>query len=182
MIVGLYSSVPRSGKSEVSKLFVLAGYTKLSLASPVKNCLYGLLCDMGLTRDAHEYIWGDRKDDVIPGMGVTGGYLMSSFATNYVREQINKDLWLNILLRHVKSGQKYIVDDMRFPNEYAAFDVRINIIRPGYVDHTRVRNSEGQLDDYPFDYTLVNDGDKATLAENTRVVIKGLEKWKTSLE
>lgn len=174
MIVGLYSTVPQSGKSTVSKLFVLAGFRKLSLATPVKQSLNVVLMGLGIN-DAHEYLWGERKNKVIPELGVTGGYLMSTYATDYFRNEIDPDVWLKILMRNVKESKNYIVDDMRFPNEYDAFDVRIKIVREN-IDkrHGRSEKSEGQLDDYPFDYVINNNGTLAKLEDRARFIINRL--------
>lgn len=176
MIVGLYSTVPQSGKSTVAREFILAGYQKLSLASPVKESLHLLLVQYGVL-DANEYLWGEKKDKIIPGVGVTGGYLMSTFATDYMRKYISEDFWLDILLRKVRPGVDYIVDDMRFPNEYAAFDVKIKVERPNVNSrHGRSSLSEGQLDKLPFDYVIFNDRSLDELVWKTQDIIKELSK------
>jgi hypothetical protein len=147
----------------------------LSLAEPVKRCLHTFLLECGIS-NGNEYLWGDKKEEVIPGIGVTGGYLMSSFATDYMRNMIKEDVWLSALLRHVKPGHRYIVDDMRFSNEYAAFDIKVIVVRPGFVNHSRSAISEGQLDDFYFDYTIVNDGSFEKLEQQTREVIDDILK------
>lgn len=166
MIVGLYSSVPRSGKSTVAQLLSSEfGFVRLSLAAPVKECLYPALSNV---KEAHEYIWGDKKGEVIPGVGVTGGYLMSTFATDYMRNMINEDLWLNLLLskarKYTKKGAVVVVDDMRFSNEFDAFDYRVKVVRPDVqTNHGRSNLSEGQLDKLFFDNVIYNASTLETL-------------------
>lgn len=176
MIVGLYSTVPQSGKSTVAREFILAGYEKLSLASPVKEALHLLLVQYGIL-DASDYLWDEKKDQIIPGVGVTGGYLMSTFATDYMRRVINEDFWLDILLRKTHPNKNYIVDDMRFPNEYEAFDVRIKVVRPNAEGrHGRSAASEGQLDSLDFDHYLYNDGSLDDLVWRTQNIIQSLQR------
>lgn len=175
MIVGLYSTNPQSGKSTVARLFTLAGYRRMSLAASVKKALHSVLMDAGV-QQAHEYLWGDWKDEVIPEWGVTGGFLMSTFATDYMRNYVNENVWLNIVLRQMKAGYDYIIDDMRFPNEFNAVKDSggycIKIVRPDANErHGRSTASEGQLDNYAFDWILVNDGSLEDLEYNTRTII-----------
>jgi hypothetical protein len=171
MIVGLYSPVPQSGKSTVCQMFQGSGFIKLSLAEPVKRTLHTMLMEAGVWT-ANEYLWGDQKGDVILELGVTGGYLMSTFDTNYIRG-INPNFWLDILTRKVKPGYNYIVDDMRFPNEYALFDFRIKVTREqATVEHGRSKKSEGQLDNHSFDFIIKNDYTIHDLETRTREIIE----------
>lgn len=173
MIVGLYSSVPQSGKSTVARTFLLAGFYGYSLADPVKKTLQTFLTEAGV-QNPHQYLWGGKKDEVIPEIGVTGGFLMSTFASDYIRNTVNENIWLDILLKKTTDPNKnYIVDDMRFPNEYDAVDVRVRVLRAGVrVEHGRSVISEGQLDDKLFDYLIYNNGSEARLIEKTEDIIR----------
>lgn len=175
MIVGLYSPVPQSGKSTVANVFVEEGFELRSLAEPVKESLEVVLKGLGIP-DYKEYLYGSKKDKVIPGLYVTGGYLMSTYATIFMRDMIHEDTWLNILKKKIEPGKNYIVDDMRFPNEYHCFDVRIRLYRPSRLleGHKRYKNSEGQLDNFSFEYTIMNDGTEDELVLRTQNVIKDL--------
>lgn len=158
MIVGLYSSLPQSGKTTVKDAFVRAGFTPLSFASPVKESLFVVLSGLGVEAP-ERYLWGDWKHKVIPGMYCTGGFLMSAYATSFMRDTISQDIWVNILLQKIQNGINYVVDDLRFPNEFAIMDYTVNIIRPDVEPrHGRLPKSEGQLDDYRFDYLIENTG------------------------
>ena len=156
MIVGLYSSVPQSGKSTVKNIFVERGFKALSLAEPVKQNLLTFLQSLDVEQP-ERYLYSDWKTKVIPELGCTGGYFMSTYATDFMRDMINPEIWLNILLRKINHDNHYIVDDMRFPNEYNAFDCRILVINnTAKQDHDRSSKSEGLLDDYKFDYRIIN--------------------------
>lgn len=156
MIVGLYSSVPQSGKSTIKNIFVERGFKALSLAEPVKQNLLIFLQSL-CVEQPERYLYSDWKTKVIPELGCTGGYFMSTYATDFMRDMINPDIWLNILLRKINHDNHYIVDDMRFPNEYDAFDCRILIINnTAEQNHGRSNKSEGLLDNHKFDYRIVN--------------------------
>jgi hypothetical protein len=124
MLVGLYSSLPQSGKSTVKTIFVNNGFIPLSFASAVKESLSVVLSGLGI-ESPERYLWGDWKDKVIPGMYCTGGYLMSTYATEFMRNTIANDVWVKILLNKVQPGKNYVVDDLRFYNEYEICDARV---------------------------------------------------------
>ena len=174
MIVGIYSNLPQSGKSTVSNQFKLRGYQPLSFATPVKQSLNVVLSALGI-QDSHEYLWGDKKDEIIPGLDVTGGYLMSAYASDFFREMINEDVWLNILARNYTPYRNTVVDDMRFPNEHRFIKRQggytIQVVRPGVVEHSRSTISEGRLANHPFDFIIRNDDDKEELRQRTDIII-----------
>lgn len=164
-IIGIYSPVPQSGKSTFANILQEQfGYAaeRISFAEPVKATLFELL-EMSGVDDSYEYLWGDSKGDVIPELGVTGGYLMSTFATSWARQMINDDLWLNIAKHSVRMSESPVIyfDDMRFRNEYdwiaSQSHLFVKIIRNG-AKNDRTKESEGNLDDCQFDYVIYNDG------------------------
>lgn len=171
MLVGLYSSQPQSGKSTVKDVFISYGFAPMSLAEPVKQSLLVVLIALGVD-NARAYLWGDKKSDIIPELGVTGGYLMSHYATDFFRETVNQDVWLNCLLRNEGDVRiPIVVDDMRFPNEYAEIDFTVRILRPDAPQHDRSTKSEAQLDKYRFDYTIINSGSLKELKQKAEFVV-----------
>lgn len=179
MIVALYSSTPQSGKSTVAQVFRAAGYRITSFAEPVKTSLAHVLAALG-TKNAGDYLWGSRKDEIIPELQVTGGFLMSTYATDFFRNQIDEDIWLKIMQRRIDPNRNYIIDDMRFPNEFewvkSQGGICINVVRPLVAGtHSRSELSEGNLDDYDFDYTVVNDLGLAEVVIATNGILEALK-------
>lgn len=158
MLIGLYSSKPQSGKSTVKDVFVEYGFVAESFATPVKESLLVVLQSLQVV-EPERYLWGDWKGKIIPELGVTGGYLMSTYATDYFRDSVYLHTWRNALLYRLQHDVDYVVDDMRFPNEYYLFDYTIRVERPSSPDHDRSKKSEGLLDDFYFDFVIPNDGD-----------------------
>jgi hypothetical protein len=183
MIVGLYSDVPQSGKSTVSQQFMNADYRKLSLATTVKKSLYVVLMALDVP-NAEEYLWGNMKDEVIPELGVTGGYLMSTYATDFFRNMIDENVWLNIIKKQYRPGEKWVVDDMRFPNEFdfikSVGGRCIRIVRPSQISALgRSEKSEGQLSGHHFDWVILNGGTLQDLQLSVQSIITTIERgWK----
>ncbi len=86
--------------------------------------------------------------------------LLQGIGTDLFREQFHPDVWVDALMRHFE-GQYWIISDVRFPNEALAIKQRggllIRVERPKSTEDAHP--SETALDDYPFDYTIKNDGD-----------------------
>jgi len=87
-----------------------------------------------------------------------------------VRHYVDPDAWVNALLRQTTAGGRYVITDVRFPNEYEAIKRAggqvWRIARPGtYPANDHI--SETALDIYKFDRTIQNIG---TLEEFQRRV------------
>ena len=108
--------------------------------------------------------WDGKKNE-------QGRELLQRVGTDIVRKQ-DQDFWVNLmksLLIMFDDEWDYVfIDDVRFPNEIEIlqdkFDVfKLRIERPNYenslTEAQRQHESEVRLDDYEFDYTLINPGD-----------------------
>lgn len=173
-IVGLYSSFPQSGKTffakELAKEAHRAGLKAeiLSFAEPLKDMLRTLLRHAGCTPAfIRQAFSSDYKEVPVAFLGdKTPRYLLQTLGTEWGRELVDRNIWVNVLLSKIYASDSHliIVDDMRFPNEADALRglsatlCRISRVTsaPEFIAHP----SEGALDDYPFDYTFVNYGDK----------------------
>lgn len=182
MIVGIYADYPLSGKSTAKETFVREGFTELSFATAVKESLEVVLISLGISpKDTYEYLYGSWKNHIIPQLNCTGGYLMSHYAM-FMREKFTNDIWLMTAQNRVKKNKLYVVDDLRFYNEYRYImdnGFTIKIVRPDVnKNHGRSSNSEGQLSGFSFDYTVVNDG---TIQDFQEKIVSILEKEKDIL-
>lgn len=105
--------------------------------------------------------WDGKKDEA-------GRTLLQRLGTDIVREK-NPNYWADYLseMLWIYDGQwdYVIIPDARFPNEIEAmkyeFDcVAVNVVSDfdnGLTDEQKNHPSETALDNYDFDYTLVND-------------------------
>ncbi len=172
MKIGFYSNTPRSGKSAVADLFLRDGlFLKESFAHSVKIACLSVLNDLHVSEPI-EYLWGAKKGKIIPELGRTGGQFMSEYAM-FMRNTYDQDIWLNTVLNRIHPHRNYIIDDLRFPNEFSIFDLTVKVERPSAEkEHGRDKTSEGQLDNFNFDYIIVNDGTLVELEEKVAVLYK----------
>lgn len=141
----------RAGKDTVADYLVKEyGFEKLALADEVKDI-------------AKDYFGMEEKDR---GLLIQIGTKM---------REIDPDVWINILwrlvsLRHRFGVDRFVIPDVRFPNEYEFFQkqggipVRVDApwsirhLRPGYDEEFESDPTETQLDEYPSKITLFNWG------------------------
>lgn len=142
MLIGI-SGFAKSGKTTVaSYLEDRFGYTRKHIATPLRAMLSPLLQAFGVPADeyqgvpnVYDYLEGFKKEDVIPGLGVTGRHLQVTLGTEWGRELVDPDLWAKAWVRGLTAKSKVINDSVRFPNEQAQIDRYhgkvIMIRRPG---------------------------------------------------
>lgn len=133
-------------------------------------------CDFELT------LTQEGKNVYIEQFGKTVGEMLQEVGTNALRDNFDKNVWINGLFTDLKPGNNYIITDVRFKNEAdilkqkGAFLVRVNRpINPTAEKSGRdlTHSSEVDLDDYDkFDAIIEN---KGTLDELEYAVIKLLE-------
>lgn len=153
-----------SGKAESGK-----DYTAKKIKLELENYGYNtLICHYA---DLLKYIckqffeWDGKKDE-------NGRTLLQTVGTDTIRKQ-NPNYWvefiINILTIFPNEWDFVIIPDTRFPNEIELmkenFDtIAIQVKRPNYTNHLseeqRQHISETALDDFEFDYTLINPGDE----------------------
>lgn len=118
--------------------------------------------------------WNGEKDNA-------GRTLLQRVGTDVIRKQ-NPDYWVDFIIGMLKMFPKewdyVIIPDTRFPNENdafkdAEFDITtVRVIRPnfdnGLTEEQKKHASEVALDNYKFDYVIVNKGDETITEEVNR--------------
>ena len=166
-LIALYSSGPRMGKSTCAKRLVdNHGFLCVSFASPIRHMVAQLLRDIGLTQDqVFYYVYGEGKDDNIEEIGTSSRYLLRTLGTGWGRDMVRKDLWIIPMARNVKTtvqeiGWPIVIDDMRFPQEFAwvrtAGGITVRIHRPELEGVNAGHASDGALDGMTFDYSFMD--------------------------
>lgn len=171
----------RSGKDSTCAALV-GGYafTRLALADPLK--------EMAL-----------RMDPLIPtghGVHVRLSKLIEDVGWEYAKThypEVRRFLqhtgqtirendpyyWVRILMDKVDSAEKWnmpvVVTDVRYRNEAEALRLRgflmVRVQRPDLVS-TDTHDSENELNDYPTDETLINDGSLVDLRSNAYTLVR----------
>lgn len=100
--------------------------------------------------------------------------LLQWIGTEAMRNVIHQNVWVNALFSDYNEESKWIISDMRFPNEMEAVKKRggitIRIERPNTNKGTHP--SETALDNVEFDYVIQNDGTKEDLIEKVYTILK----------
>lgn len=97
-----------------------------------------------------------------------------------MRERVHPDIWVNALFSQYDENSKWIVPDMRYPNEHERISklagTTIRIERPGIqtLDHI----SETGLDNHKFHYTIINDSDLSSLYDKSLELYNELKRSK----
>ncbi len=167
-LIALYSSAPRSGKTEVANALFDRGFQVFKFAGALKDMIKSLLRSAGHGEmEIEELLNGERKEEALPEFGgKTPRHLMQTLGTEWGRNLVSPYLWTDLLTLRVesalKAGHQVVVDDMRFPNEFDLLKglgaVMVWVKRPGVVAKGG-HPSEGLLDNHPFDREVPNNRD-----------------------
>ena len=173
MIIGL-SGYAQSGKNTVADILVdHHGFIQLAFADAIREFVYEInpmvACSpTGYLQDLVNLKgWDEAKQEpqvrrLLQSTGLAG------------RNMIDEYLWVALTLSQIKDPQegKYVITDVRFPNEAAALTSQggqiWRIERPG-VDAVNDHVSETALDAWIFDETILNDGTIEDLKKKIKV-------------
>lgn len=172
-----------SGKTTIAKYIEGSGYLRMRFANRLKKMLVD-----GLGIDP-EYVDGSKKEEPCPELcGRTARHAMMTLGTEWGREMIHPDIWVNALLRGIKECvevgvTKFVIDDLRFLSEEAwarvtlseIADVKIiKVLRDGLEksDH----QSEKETDLIKADLMILNYGSYDTLYKALHLMLSQEEK------
>lgn len=175
-IVGLYSPAPQSGKTLAADVLAHSGFQPVSFAEPLKRMTVEFLVSIGYKKEeAVKLVWYD-KAKVIPEINASSRYLQQTIGTQWGREMIAEDIWLQSWKIRASQFNMVVVDDVRFENEADTIKglggQMWKIIRPG-ATHDGSHLSEGALDNWSgFDCIIENTGTIKELRDKIDLAIK----------
>jgi len=177
-LIGL-SGFAQTGKDAAANILKDHGYTRIAFADPIREAMYLLdpivrSDNRGRTFGLREVIddigWDDAKT-TIPEVR----RLLQVYGTEVGRETMGKNVWVNLAKKKIHPNGKYVITDVRFPDEVDAIrelgGSLIKIIRPGF-EPVNAHISDAGLPDHWFDRVLVNDGSLADLRDRVLVVLR----------
>lgn len=117
--------------------------------------------------------------DILPikEVSITVRQFLQWFGTNACRNNIHSNIWVNALMNKYKPTDKWIITDVRFPNEIKAIKEKngiiIRVIRPNQVKiDTHI--SETALEEIQFSNIIINDGTLADLNLKVKNLLNSL--------
>jgi hypothetical protein len=169
-IIGL-SGYAKSGKDTIGQMLVQLGYTRVAFADNVRVLTYEVDPEAARLID----LIGQGESDF--QTRANKAKLQSSYVRealqrvgNKAREVLGEDIWIRAALEPLHASGYFVVTDVRYRNEVEAIVERggkvVRVTRPD-VGPANDHVSEHDLDDYPFDWYLANDG---TLEQLQRIV------------
>lgn len=202
MILGL-SGYARSGKDTAASVLVDEfGFTRIAFADKLREVLLAInpkvaeeIVEDDIFSEEREdpiktvkSVYTARVSDVIEYHGWDGYKetvyndeirgLLQRLGTEAGRNILGPNIWVDTALRSLEPDGKYVVTDMRFPNEFAAVKERggttwrINRqgIGPAVAPDGTVHPSETSLDDHQFDRVIANDVNFLKFKDKIRLI------------
>lgn len=101
--------------------------------------------------------------------------LMQYFGTDIIRNNLGDDVWIYACLKRINvnilRGYRFIITDVRFPNEAKAIKdnngILIKVVRNNEIDN----NHESEKIDFDADITIINNGSLENLFNNIKEII-----------
>ena len=162
-VIGLYSPAPQSGKSTVARFLAESyGYEIVPFAHTLKRMTRVFL--LSFYGEIATFAWMDANKDLVvfekAGHDITVRYLMQTLGTEWGRELLGRDVWVDLWRHSVSDKLLVVADDMRFPNEFEAVHALGGetwcVIRDS-AERSTAHTSEGALDNRVFSHYIYND-------------------------
>jgi len=176
-IIGIVGT-KNSGKSETAKyIAAIKGHTVKSIATPIKE----ILKIIGIP-SKNLYGTNEDKNEVLPAFNTSARKLLQYTGTEFGRDALHKDVWIDILIKNLDPNISYVIDDVRFQNEAekikAIGGILIGISRPWHSwEDQGVDNHTSEICAYaePFksmiDHWVSNTGTKEELYSKLNTII-----------
>ena len=100
---------------------------------------------------------------------------MQLLSTELIRNYFGDDIWIKYLINNIKFP--FVIDDLRFKNEYQHFKNMINVVYVRVVRSEELLSnhiSEQDLKDIKPDYIIINDGNINELYANIEKMIDSI--------
>lgn len=153
-----------SGKSTAASLLTSQyGFKLEKFAGPLKDMLRAI----GLTEEEIEGRLKNEPCDLL--LGQTPRHAMQTLGTEWGRDKIHPDFWVNIWMGRAADHRLCVVDDCRFPNEAAAVKtlggriIRLDRKFQSLGEIVASHASEANFASLPYDFQINNDGSIADL-------------------
>ncbi len=145
-------------------------FDRYSFATPIKDAIKAIFPHIADAR-----LYGNKKEDIIPDLGVSARHMLQTLGTDWGREMVHPDIWLKAAESHIEahSNSYFVIPDVRFDNE-AEFirdndGAMICITRKDSAD-VIVHSSEEGITRSMNDYVVQNNGTIEELHKKIRAI------------
>lgn len=164
-IIGL-AGYATSGKDEAAKVLKMAGFRRVAFADKLREFVYainpevdgGPMGTLDLQQVIGRYGWNGYKDTY---WGDSIREQLQYIGTECGRGILGQNVWIDATFNDMIENGKYVVTDVRFPNEIEGIRSRggkmYRIIRDG-VGPVNSHPSETAIDHYEYDGYIHNEG------------------------
>lgn len=137
-LIGL-SGFAQVGKDSVANILKEHGFQRIALADPIREAMY--LLNPIVVTDSRGRIF--RLQEVVDDIGWDDAKtsipevrrLLQVFGTEVGRQLFGEGIWVDLAMRKIGPEGKYVITDVRFPNEVLAIGSLggslIRVTRPG---------------------------------------------------
>lgn len=154
MIIGLTGKA-RSGKDTAAAQLVKGGFEHYWFSKPMKDACRSIF---GWSDDE---LYGDLKEVVDKRFGISPRVALQTLGTEWGRDCINKDLWINIAKLKMQASENIVISDCRFDNEAEAIlsmgGVVVEIVR-GDAINVNAHSSEAGISKSLVSFVIENNG------------------------
>lgn len=122
MLIAVCANSPQAGKSTFCEhLRKNYNFVTLTFAEPMKVSLWHLLYYRNIEEERiNAYLYGDKKEEIIPELGITARNLMIEFAHTFVRGRVANDFFIDCVRTQpsfLPQQFNYVIEDLRYQNE-----------------------------------------------------------------
>lgn len=154
------TGLKRSGKDTIANyLRDNYGYTIFRFAEPIKKVIILLMEYANISKDDIENYLEFDKEVVIPELNASYRQLAQTLGTEWGREQIDQDFWVNLLNFTIKDNDKVVISDLRFESEVDFIKTKKSYIIKVYRGDDEIKDehiSEQGIDDGHINYFIDN--------------------------
>lgn len=165
MIVGI-AGRKGHGKDAVAEMLEVRGFEVVRFVGPLKAMLAAFYREHGLDEGLIERkLEGDLKEAPCPLLrGRSPRYAMQTLGTEWGRQLIADDLWVESLATRAQGYDNVVVPDVRFANECATLRalgakvLRVDASKRVPDNETSAHVSEASVGTLPVDLEISNNG------------------------
>jgi hypothetical protein len=159
--IAFWSSTPQQGKTTAARFLLNEyGYSCISFADPLKAMIKTLSICAGHSCQEFESYSTEKKELPIPVIEASYRKLARTLGTEWGRELVNSEMWVNIARQKIlHSPSSICIDDMRFKNELKLLRDQkftlVKIVRD--IDRQDSHSSDLALKDFDeWDHVILN--------------------------